>query len=78
MIPILLHQGPLTIHSYGLMMWLGIFAAGVACTGETFHTNQIRTLPDDKAAQPSTDCDSFIHDSTPFIPAHCFELLQGG
>jgi len=34
MIPILLHLGPLTIHSYGLMMWLGIFAAGVACTGE--------------------------------------------
>src|SRR5262249_42104999 len=34
MIAILLHLGSLTIHSYGLMMWLGIFAAGVVCTGE--------------------------------------------
>jgi len=34
MIPIVLRLGPFTIHSYGLMMGLGIIAAGVACTSE--------------------------------------------
>jgi phosphatidylglycerol:prolipoprotein diacylglycerol transferase len=34
MIPIVLRLGPFTIYSYGLMMGLGIIAAGVACTSE--------------------------------------------
>ena len=34
MIPIVLRLGPFAIYSYGLMMGLGIIAAGVACTSE--------------------------------------------
>ena len=34
MIPIVLRLGPFAIYSYGLMMGLGIIAAGAACTSE--------------------------------------------